>query len=80
MSDVDVSEYMFEEVAVVRHRNGTEYLIVATPRDCRIEAGAVPAYAYKERMYRPGGRLWVRPQAEMEDGRFVLVDGGPYAR
>lgn len=80
MSDAGVSSYLFEEGAVVRHRNGTEYLIEATPRICRIEAGAVPAYAYKERMYRPGGRLWVRPQTEMEDGRFVLVDGGPYVR
>lgn len=44
MSDPDVNSYLFEEGAVVRHRNGTEYLVEATPRTCRIGAGAVPAY------------------------------------
>lgn len=67
--------------SVVRHRKGTEYVIVETPQVCRIEAGNIPAYAYRERHYDPtgGNRMWVRPQAEMEDGRFDMIDGGPYA-
>lgn len=69
--------YMFERGDAVRHRKGGVYVVVHTPDECRIEAGNVPAY-----MYRPLGELeplWVRPQSEMEDGRFKLNDKG-YAR
>jgi len=65
---------LFWESAVVRHRNGTEYIVVQTPNTCRIEAGNVPAYAYKEKLYGPDNKFWIRPQTEMEDGRFELVD------
>lgn len=69
----------FWKGSVVRHRNGTEYIIHETPDQCRIEAENTPAYAYKARWYTSDNRLWVRPQSEMEDGRFVMTDGGPYA-
>lgn len=74
MNDSSIDTCLFPEGSLVRHRKGTEYRVEATPLTCRIEAGAVPAYAYRE--CRPGARLWVRPQAEMEDGRFVLVRKG----
>lgn len=65
---------LFSEGDLVRHRKGGYYIIVLTPADCIIEAGVRPAYAY-----RPKGELapvWVRPQTEMEDGRFTLVEQG----
>lgn len=72
---VEAKVHHFRELAVVRHRNGTEYIVVQTPDTCRIEAGDVPAYAYRENgpqiWTRP--QIWIRPQTEMEDGRFELV-------
>lgn len=54
----------------VRHvKTGRVYRIVDLPSRCRIEATGAPAYSY----CLVGGAditLWVRPQSEMEDGRF----------
>ena len=77
--DVNVRGFAFWKCSVVMHRNGTEYIIHETPDRCQIEAGNVPAYLYGEKMYAPDNRLWVRPQTEMEDGRFEMVEQGPYA-
>lgn len=58
----------FYQGQVVRHvKTGGEYKIVGTPRRFRVEATNEPAYAYKG----SAGPIWIRPQAEMEDGRFV---------
>lgn len=62
----------------VRHcRTGGVYTIVYTPAEVIIEKDAVPSYAYR-RADADGqggvpGPIWIRPAAEMEDGRFELV-------
>lgn len=61
----------FGKGALVRHaRTNGLYRIEETPDTCRIEATGAPAYAYRA---ETDGVLWVRPQAEMEDGRFDAV-------
>ena len=57
----------------VRHiKSGGTYLIVADPSTLRLEETITPAYAYKK---AEGTSLliWVRPQDQMEDGRFEPV-------
>lgn len=60
---------MYSHGAVVRHRvTGGVYVILGTPSDgFVIEDTNEPAYLYKG-----SKEVWVRPQSEMEDGRFVL--------
>ncbi|HBO7019516.1 hypothetical protein [Pseudomonas aeruginosa] len=60
---------MFEKDALVIHlKTSGAYVIKLTPEDdLRIEASNEPAYAYRA---LEGGPVWVRPSAEMEDGRF----------
>lgn len=54
---------------LVRHvKSGNEYTVLLTPDTTKIEADATPAYAYSD-----GEATWIRPQSEMEDGRFVLA-------
>lgn len=53
----------------LRHRKGGLYTVEIAPDLCRIESGAVPAYVYRA----ANGTYWVRPQLEMEDGRFEKV-------
>lgn len=63
--------------AVLLHRkSGRRYQVVLGPDQCCIEAGRVPAYAYRlEGAAGQGDPLvWIRPASEMEDGRFVPVD------
>lgn len=61
----------FPVLTSVRHvKSGRVYLIVAV--NCRIEKDDVPAYAYMEH-HVPNATIWVRPQAEMEDGRFEVM-------
>ncbi len=60
------SEAKFSAGDHLRHRKGGLYVVEITPDQCRIEAGAVPAYVYRA----ADGLRWVRPQTEMEDGRF----------
>ena len=71
----------FKRKQLVRHlKTGGIYRIVHAPDHCRIEATNEPAYAYRLVEHNGanwrdmGEPLWVRPQAEMEDGRFELVD------
>ena len=65
--------------AVLLHvRSGRRYEVLWGPGQCCIEADRSPAYAY--RLHGPAGltdpMVWIRPAAEMEDGRFVPVPGG----
>jgi hypothetical protein len=66
----------FDRASVVRHiKSAGLYVIVLGPHLVKIEATAQPAYAYRalQNDGTPTGALWVRSQAEMEDGRFELV-------
>lgn len=49
------------------------YQIVFTPNECIIEASRKPSYEYKrsDDAYNKDRRVFIRPQDEMEDGRFV---------
>lgn len=61
----------------LRHvKSGRIYRIVDLPTRMRIEATAAPAYSYCL-ADSPDITLWVRPQVELEDGRFVSVNGHP---
>lgn len=63
---------LFARHAPVQHvKTGGVYVIVETPIRARIEAGDVPAYLYRGQ----DGKVWARPQSEMEDGRFIDHDG-----
>jgi hypothetical protein len=75
----------FRRKQLVRHlKTGGVYRIEETPDRMMIEATTTPAYAYRlchtnasvPSNFKPtyGARIWVRPQAEMEDGRFEAVD------
>ena len=46
------------------------YMVLNTPDNVRIEATNAPSYIY---MHIPTMQIWVRPQDEMEDGRFVWL-------
>lgn len=73
----------FRRKQLVRHlKTGGLYRIVYTPDTCRLEASNEPAYVYKavEIATSRGtiadirdAPLWVRGQAEMEDGRFEVM-------
>lgn len=70
-------ETMFESGARVHHvKTGKRYTIDGTPDAVRIEAGNVPAYSY----IGSDEIFWVRPKDEMEDGRFLSVEGSPEIR
>lgn len=57
---------MFKKNDIVRHtKSGNEYTIIATPDKLKIESTGEPAYAYGNNSV-----TWVRPQSEMDDGRF----------
>ena len=71
----------FRRKQIVRHlKSGGVYRIEETPDRLSIEETASPAYAYRMCRTNAGAgagfkvahdaRIWVRPQAEMEDGRF----------
>lgn len=51
------------------HRKGGVYRVIATGL---IEATLEPCVVYKAEQ---GGRVWVRPYDEFNDGRFTLIDG-----
>lgn len=62
----------FPQYSQVRHlKTGGVYLIVHGPDVCKLEIDQTPVYAYvKMETLEP---IWIRPQQEMEDGRFELV-------
>jgi hypothetical protein len=60
---------MFKKNDIVRHvKTGNEYTIALTPDTTKIEADCTPVYVYCD-----DTTTWIRPQAEMEDGRFEFV-------
>jgi len=65
---------------VVHVKTEKLYEILSTPDKCFIENGAVPAYAYTSLEEGINPRIWVRPQSEMEDGRFQAQDEWVKAR
>ena len=62
------------------HKNGDAYIVVETPEEgLIIEATLQPAYGYrklKPKNPMEARRKWIRPQTEMEDGRFVSLGFG----
>jgi hypothetical protein len=56
----------------VRHTKGGIYIITGLPSEYVLEHSREPAYAYM----MADGRICVRSQAEMEDGRFESVPEG----
>jgi len=63
----------FKALDRVRHiKSGNIYRIVTTSKKCKIEATNESAYIYRLDK-DPNGTFWVRPQIEMEDGRFELA-------
>jgi len=69
---------MFEIGDVVKHeKTGNSYLITGTPARVLIEATETPAYTYRQANGNDD-RIWVRPQDEMEDGRFVMLQKQPF--
>lgn len=60
--------------ATVKHlKTQGEYRILLGPDHLKLESTGSPAYAYQSTT--PGAdTVWVRCAAEMEDGRFILVE------
>lgn len=64
---------LYPKNTMVRHKNGGVYLVVLAPDDgLRIEKNGKPAYAYRA-FLEGDSSIWVRPQEEMEDGRFTKI-------
>ena len=69
---------MFPRNSKIRHRNGSVYEVLLLPTDAlRVEATQELAYAYWSAKPKKGAErtIWIRPQTEVEDGRFTLVTG-----
>lgn len=63
----------FSNGDIVVHENGHQYCVLLTPANgVIVERTTRPAYLYYA-VNPLGHTLWVRPQDEMEDGRFTLV-------
>ena len=65
----------FKRNDVITHtKTGGTYKIIMGPEDfVRVERTLTPAYIYKSITHGENTQ-WVRPQDEMEDGRFVKLD------
>ena len=67
----------YPRMSLVRHKKTRGiYRVMIDPSYARIEATNEPAYGYVA--WLPAGgleetTLWIRPQREMEDGRFELM-------
>ena len=57
----------FQPGDTVRHNRGGRYEIVGL---ANMESSLQPVYVYRR---IATGALWVRPQSQMEDGRFELA-------
>jgi hypothetical protein len=66
---VDADSGLFKPGSKLRHiKTGGFYKVVLL---ANIEANLQPAYVYESLQSHD---FWIRPQAEMEDGRFELVN------
>ena len=64
------TEPMFGKQEILKHlKSGGVYTVVGLPTEYVLEHNHKPAYAYR----MPDGRICVREQEEMEDGRFVSL-------
>jgi len=63
--------WMFAPGDVVKHRKGGHYRVIAKALD---EATKMPVYVYRAFLNTTHFATWVRPRAEMEDGRFTKTD------
>lgn len=75
-----MSESLFPRMSLVRHKKTRGlYRIMIDASYGRIEATNEPAYGYVS--WLPATLenivLWIRPQSEMEDGRFELMPEEP---
>ena len=67
MADPDAG--LFKPGAILKHlKTGGSYKVVLL---ANIEATLEPAYVYESMQSHD---FWIRPQAEMEDGRFELIE------
>ena len=57
----------FSPSQFVQHRNGGIYQILTI---AKLEVNQQPVYVYRGQDMQ----TWVRPQSEMEDGRFTLLE------
>jgi hypothetical protein len=65
----DADDGLFKPGNQLRHKKtGGFYKVVLL---ANIEASLKPAYVYESLQSH---NFWIRPQAEMEDGRFELVE------
>ncbi|SNX29315.1 hypothetical protein SAMN06295945_1686 [Polynucleobacter meluiroseus] len=65
---VSADEGLFKPGSKLKHKkSGGFYRVVML---ANIEANLAPAYVYESLQNQ---NFWIRPQAEMEDGRFELV-------
>lgn len=65
----DADQGLFKPGNTLRHKKtGGFYKLVVL---ANVEANLEPAYVYESMQSHD---FWIRPQAEMEDGRFELVD------
>lgn len=65
----DADDGLFKPGSKLKHlKTGGLYKVILL---ANIEATLEPAYVYESMQTHD---FWIRPQAEMEDGRFELVD------
>lgn len=65
----DADDGLFKPGNMLRHiKTGGFYKVVLL---ANVEANLEPAYVYESLQSHD---FWIRPKAEMEDGRFELVD------
>jgi hypothetical protein len=65
----DADDGLFKRGSNLRHiKTGGFYKVVLL---ANVEANLEPAYVYESLQ---SNNFWIRPKAEMEDGRFELLD------
>ena len=65
---------MFPRMSLVQHKKTRGlYRVMIDPSYAKIEETGEPAYGYCAEG-ELDATLWIRPQAEMKDGRFELVE------
>lgn len=61
---------MFEYLQIIMHQRGGLYQIKKIPDDRRLEHNNEPFYEYES---MDDGKVWLRSQSEMEDGRYASI-------